>query len=105
MRPAYPPGGAAPAESAPPHSRLVVAERVDQLALAHLRAALDADVGGLLLQLLLRLVLVLRGLAALLRRLAAARLRVGDARRLLLAGTALAHPLVGLVVLHRRAVV
>jgi erythromycin esterase-like protein len=40
----------------------VVAQRVDELALVHLRAALDPDLPGPLLQLLLRLVLVLRAL-------------------------------------------
>src|SRR5215211_3327306 len=82
-----------------------VSQRVDELALVHLRAALDADVGGLLLELLLRLVLVLRRLAALLGRLAAARLGVGDPRRLLLARAVVAQRLVGLVVLDGRAVV
>src|SRR5829696_7363060 len=82
-----------------------VSQRVDELALVHLRAALDADVGGLLLKLLLRLVLVLRRLAALLGRLAAARLGVGDPRRLLLARAVVAQRLVGLVVLDGRAVV
>src|SRR3954451_22114277 len=42
----------------------VVPQRVDQLALVHLRAARDADLLGLLLELLLGLVLVLGGLPA-----------------------------------------
>src|SRR4051812_7011034 len=84
---------------------LGVPQSVDQLALVHLRAAIDAHVGRLLLQLLLRLVLVLRGLAALLRGVAAAGLGVGDACRLLLARAVVAQRLIGLVVLHRGPVV
>src|SRR5688500_611062 len=83
----------------------MVAERVDQLSLVHLRAALDPDVGGLLHQLVLRLVLVLGGLAPLARRPAPAGLGVGDPGGLLLARPLLAQRLVGLVVLHGRAMV
>src|SRR4051812_1883304 len=43
---------------------LVVAEGVDELILAHLGASLDADLGGALLEVVLRPVLVGRGPAA-----------------------------------------
>src|SRR3954452_107977 len=73
---------------------LVVAQRLDEIALAHLGAPLDADLGGALLQVLLGPVVVGAGLAALLRgRLAVG---VGDPRRLLLA---LALPAQSLVLL------
>src|SRR5215212_3921503 len=80
----------------------MVAQRLDQIALAHLRAALDADLGRALGQVLLRPVLVGAGLPALLGGRAAA--RVGDPSRLLLALALLAQGLVLFRVLHARAV-
>src|SRR4051812_3143184 len=79
-----------------PQTHSVVAQGVDELALVHLRAALDAHLGRPLLQLVLGLVLVARGLPALLGGTAAAGLGVRDARRLLLARSALAQSFVGL---------
>src|SRR4051812_22287954 len=81
-------------------TRSAVAEGVDQLALVHLRAALDADVLRLLLEVALRPVLVAARLAA----LAAGRAAVGvrDPRGLLLARALLPQPLVLAVVLYAR---
>src|SRR4051812_40327900 len=79
----------------------VVAQRAGELALAHLRAALDADLPGLLDQLVLRPVVVGAGLAALAadggpRGVVG---RVGDARGLLLARALSSQRLVLLLVL------
>src|SRR3712207_1517021 len=82
----------------------VVAQRVDELFLRHVRAALDADLRGAVLQLALRPVLVAAGLAALAAGRAAVA-RVGDAGRLLLARALAAQRLVLLVVLDARSVV
>src|SRR5215212_6257619 len=79
----------------------MVAEGVDQLALAHLRAALDADLLGALLEVVLAPVLVGAGLAALLAGLLP--VAVGDPRRLLLARALVAQRLVLLLVLDARA--
>src|SRR3954454_17571475 len=82
----------------------VIPEGVDELALAHGRAAFDPDLGRPLLELVLRPVLVVLGLAALAAGLAAAP-GIGDARRFLLARTLATEGLVLLVVLDRRPVV
>src|SRR5215212_9247583 len=81
----------------------VVPERVDELALIHLRAPLYAEVSGAVLQLLLRPLLVAGRPAA---SFACRRTRgVGDPRRLLLALPLLAQLLVLLVVLDARPVI
>jgi hypothetical protein len=82
----------------------MVSERADELALAHLRAALDPDLARLLQQILLRAVLVGPCLAALAARLAAAA-GVRDPRRLLLALALAAEGLVLPVVLDARPVI
>src|SRR5690242_2350371 len=78
----------------------VVAQRVDKLALVHLRAALDADLRGALLEIVLAPVVIGAGLPALLRCRVA--VRVGDPRRLLLACALIAQDLVLLWVLDAR---
>src|SRR3954462_8316282 len=86
-------------------ARLVVAQRVDQLVLAHVRAAFDAELLRAVLEVVDRPVLVAARLAALLGHVLATRLGVGDAGGLLLAGAVLAQLLVELVVLDARSVV
>src|SRR4051794_25434038 len=85
-------------------TRSVVAQGVDELVLRHVRATLDADLRGPVLELVLRPVLVAARLAALAAGLAAAA-RVGDPGGLLLAGALAAQRLVLLVVLDARSVV
>src|SRR4051794_27422394 len=84
---------------------LVVAERRDQLTLVHLGATLDADLAGLLQQVVLAAVLVVAAPTApgchLLLPLGGA--GVGDASRLLLARTVPAQRVVGLLVLDAGA--
>src|SRR4051794_8941186 len=84
--------------------RSVVAQRVDQLVLVHVRAALDADLRRALLEVVLRPVLVAARLAAPAAG-AAAVAGVGDPGRLLLAGALAAQRLVLLVVFDARSVV
>src|SRR5215210_4153180 len=84
-------------------STLVVAECVDELAFAHLRASLYAQLLGAVLQVLLGPFLVAGRLATPLARRRTT--RVGDPRRLLLALPLLAQLLVLLVVLDARPVV
>src|SRR5436190_1394624 len=84
---------------------LVVPQGVDQLALVHVRTALDPDLGRALAQLVNGAVLVVLGLPALATDILAARLGVGDPGRLLLALPMLPQLLVELVVLHGRSVV
>src|SRR5690606_14183324 len=80
----------------------MVAQRVDEILLAHPRAAFDADILRLVVELFLAPVLVLAGLAAAPPGFLAG--RVGDARRLLLAHAFAAQRFVALVVLHTGAV-
>src|SRR4051794_20882763 len=75
----------------------VVAQGVDELVLAHLRAAVDADLGSALLEIVLGPVLVGTGLAAALAGRCA--VRIGDPRGLLLAGALVAERLVLLWIL------
>src|SRR5687768_12225166 len=89
-------------------NRSVAAQRARGVGLAHLLAALHADLPGLLHEVVLGAVLVLAGLAALLGRLVAAAtagVGVRDPRRLLLARALLAQTLVLLVVLGARTVI
>src|SRR4051812_14625362 len=91
-------GATACAAGAPRAS--VVPQRLDQLVLAHVRASLDADLAGALLEVVLRPVVVGRRAAALLGGRAAA---VGDPGGLLLALSLVAQGLVLLGVLDARA--
>src|SRR5690606_38632450 len=95
-----PPTGSEGSRS-PAGRRSVVAERVDQLALRHRRAALDADLLRLVVEVVLRPLLVGPGPAALAagRRAGRRGRRVRDPRRLLLAGALAAQRLVLLLVL------
>src|SRR4051812_1911280 len=82
---------------------LVVAQGVDQLVLVHVRAPLDADLGGPLLEVVLVPVLVGRRLAALVR--LGLGVGVRDPRRLLLGRALVPKRLVLLVVLYGWSVV
>src|SRR5689334_38964 len=79
----------------------MVAQRVDQLVLGHVGAAVDPDLGGPLLEVVLAPVLVAPGLAALLAGLVA--VAVGDPRGLLLARALVAQGLVLILVLDAGA--
>src|SRR6478672_5539087 len=95
----------APARAARRDRGSVVAQRRDQLGLAHGGPSLDADLAGTLQELVLRPVLVVtvRATLAAHRGTRAVRRRVRDAGRLLLAGSVVAQGLVHLLVLDAGA--
>src|SRR5882757_1311549 len=82
----------------------VVAQRLDQLALAHVGAAFDSDLLGPLVELLLVHIVILRRLAAAFGDFVAAFLgrRVSNARRLLLRSPLLSYLAIGVLVLDAR---
>src|ERR1700749_4353768 len=97
-------GCASPASPSGSGEGSVVSQGLDQLRLGHGRATLDANLPGLLDQVLLAPVVVGAALAALAAHLAArtARGRVRDPRRLVLALAALAELLIRFLVLDLR---